>query len=298
VKALFLRHENMQAAALARQHTLPASDWLAQPRREAECPICGEKGSRGTPAEVSLFFRVRCRIPKEQAIESRFCESCEHVFFSPPPTKEQLDRYYSGGYQNWFNMQERIAFEPGFSAHLEMLADPTSDHWKTRNSVYKEGLSEFKDFKGNVIDFGGDDGTLTQKIFPSTDNISVVDAGFTGNLSDLLRQCDFFFAAHVFEHLPKPYETLKDVAKNMKANSYFWIEVPQQYNGSLRDRWTEIEKGVPSPDPLAHMHEHIHHFSERSIETLLKRANINIEKRVLFPGSIMGLLGRKMDASQ
>jgi hypothetical protein len=258
------------------------------------CPVCGTMGSEGTPSEIVLFFRVKCRIPKDQKVVSMFCEACEHAFFHPAPTKAQLNNYYERGYNDWFHIQERLAFEPGFAKFINEVENPHSKHWQMRWAVYRDGFESFPDFTGTLIDFGGNDGSLTRRLFPHASNITVVDIGYGGDLVGLLKSCDFLFAAHIFEHVSDPFDILNSLSIHLKSGCHIWLEVPQQYHGKLSDRWHKIKSGIAPIDPVALMHEHIQHFSERSLETLVTRNNFRVIKKTIFPGEIMGVLGQKI----
>lgn len=255
-----------------------------------KCPICFAPATQWARADICQFFQVRCRIPEATEITSNYCADCEHVFFYPQPTEEQLARYY-GGYHDWFYHQERQAFEPSWAANHAAYDDRASPHWALRDQVYRTAFPSAANFTGNIVDFGGGDGSLARSIFPHA-TVTPMDMDFKGDADALLATCDLLFAAHVFEHLPQPTAILSGLVARLRRGAEVWVEVPEQYSGSMRETWDGIRRGENPGSPLLFMHEHIQHFSVRSLDVLLAKTGVALDERVRLPGSIIGALGR------
>jgi len=259
---------------------------------QPKCPICGADINHRLRASIALFFRVRCRIPQEQTPEAIYCEECEHISFFPYPTDEQLSRYYDG-YMDYFFLQERIAFEPNIASLKQTWTNQTSDHWIKRWSLWNEAFPERETFTGHIVDFGSGSSSLLYRIFPNAGKVTPYNIGDRLNLPEALSKCDMLCAMQVLEHIAEPAITLIGLTKHLKEGSMVWVEVPKDYDGELLERWTEIESSITTQCSLITMHEHIQHFSSKSLSALLNRCRVEPLKCFDIPGTKMiAVLGR------
>lgn len=80
---------------------------------------------------------------------------------------------------------------------------------------------------------------------------------------------DIIWMSHVFEHIIKPEVFLKKIKKNLREDSVFFIEVPNCENESTLETSINL---VP----------HTFHFSQKSLENLVRKAGYKIIKTDFF----------------
>ena len=250
----------------------------------SDCPVCGEFIVDFRPAAVAPFFAHRTGYPFQP--QSCHCVACDHVSFVPRPTPDEITRYYALGYGDSDYWNERLAFEPNLEALPALLQDLKGPHWAKRHEVYDAIFPMASQFTGRIVDFGGGDGSLTARVFPNADR-TIVEIGQSEDPASILGRCDLLFAAHVLEHVTSPADTLRNLTAWLRMGAQVWIEVPLQYSGAkVEVAWRE----APPGDPLVTMHEHIQHFSVKSLRRLLELNNL-VERRMIFiEGSLVGVL--------
>jgi trans-aconitate methyltransferase len=116
----------------------------------------------------------------------------------------------------------------------------------------------------------------------------------------LLTRCDLLFCAHVFEHIPEPYELLSRLAAPMLPWTLLYIELPINYEGSLPSCFKAVKetlsRGEPMPwHPFVTLHEHVNHYSKKSVSTLASRAGFSPLEFYMTDLDIMGMLARKRE---
>ena len=233
--------------------------------------------SRSIPADISVFLRIRCSISPDLEGRSFLCDACDHVFFTPLLTNDQMASLYAG-YRGALYNQMRLAVEPGYAPFIPAFADPDSAHDQARRAMYDQTFPADLKSRTHVIDFGGGDGRFSRYIFPNS-KLIVVEEDFERNGGDLvgaLSSSDMFFCAHVAEHLPRPYDTFKPLIDGLVAGAAVWLEVPQEYPDTNVATFERLEAGSSEISALRIMHEHIAHFSPRSLSRLAKRLGLEV----------------------
>jgi hypothetical protein len=267
---------------------------------DAACTICETPVSRRMLATAAAFLVARTGL--EGPIYANLCEHCEHVFFTPLLRPEQLSRLYAG-YRGPAYNEERLRHEPGYAPVAAEFDDPESGYHRGRKAYYDQVLPALRDLKGLVIDFGGHDGAFARHAFPKAkvmvldenDERSAVDA------DDALIRADLVFATHVFEHVPRPLETLATLVARVRPGVLFFLEVPKEYGGAaggtLPENFARLESALRQGQPRVHaltaLHEHVAHFSLASLQRLAERAGLEVlETHAVTPGGL-SLLARK-----
>ena len=150
--------------------------------------------SRSIPADISVFLRIRCSISPDLEGRSFLCDACDHVFFTPLLTNDQMASLYAG-YRGALYNQMRLAVEPGYAPFIPAFADPDSAHDQARRAMYDQTFPADLKSRTHVIDFGGGDGRFSRYIFPNS-KLIVVEEDFERNGGDLvgaLSSSDMFF---------------------------------------------------------------------------------------------------------
>lgn len=241
----------------------------------------------------------------EPATDTRahFCDACEVVFFTPTLTDMQLKRVYSG-YRSDEYTQQRVIHEPGYAQTAPGLDDRNSEYFGMRREFYNFFLSDLKSFTGNVVDFGGGDGYFSSFVFPEA-HVQIVEHDFEsqgGNLERVLHDADFLFSAHTFEHLSRPRAVLTRLVHGLRPGTPVYLELPKGYPGSLRAQFESFEarrdRGEDLGwDELVVLHEHIIHYSGRSLDALMSKSGLTPQKFYAYPRDIFGARGVKSPPS-
>ena len=239
------------------------------------CPICTRRTDRSIPARMAPFIAARVGAGARD-VRSYLCESCEHVFFSPLLTNAELELLYRNYRGPEYNAQ-RILFEPEYAETISLREGTDADFTYKRKEYYDQFFGEIRSFKGKVADFGGGDGYFSRYALPDA-TITIVEEDFErngGDLNYLLSQSDFLMCQHVFEHMSTPSATLDLLQRPLRIGAICYIELPLQYRGKLSEAFCDLEKmalrGEDLPwDPLVTLHEHLNHFSKKSLSTMLR----------------------------
>jgi hypothetical protein len=254
------------------------------------CPLCRQPAGRTIPAAISEFLIVRCGLPQDVHAQSHLCQVCEHVFFTPFLSPENLRSLYEGYRGAEYNAQ-RISIEPGYRDIVDWFVSPDSEHDRIRNAFYDFALCEYKHLAGSVVDFGGGDGHFSRRIFPSA-VVQVVEEDFERNGGDLpavLGGAELLFCAHVFEHIPQPVELLTSLVRFLQPGKRVWLEVPLEYQGNLTAAYDAAGGGL-NGTAITLMHEHIAHFSRRSLKSLANRSGLSVEEIIVSNHGLMAAI--------
>jgi len=98
------------------------------------------------------------------------------------------------------------------------------------------------------------------------------------NVSEYVTDCDVISLINILEHINDPFVFLNMISKNMKDNAFIIIEIPRHPSLS-----SFVNLAFPS---IASRHiyppEHLHIFSEKSIEIVLEKCSMSAEVIWLF----------------
>ncbi|RKF43535.1 hypothetical protein BCY88_06015 [Paraburkholderia fungorum] len=192
------------------------------------------------------------------------------VFFERRLTDEEAARLYTN-YRGEEYTRVRLEIEPSYERYLALFDDPLStDYYMIRVSDYIELVNVYPEMAEakRILDFGGD-GTVPARAFPWS--TVTVDDLCAGNADQIGEKFDMIFASNVFEHLSDPVPVLRELTGRLRPDGLIFIDVPAPSHSNLAEGllWQERYGGE-----LYEMHEHITHFSRRSLVKLAKAAGL------------------------
>lgn len=210
------------------------------------------------------------------------CPECEHGWTWPVPTNKQLKDYYSDGYYGDIALTLN-EFESG---SLQQ-----SRSW--RRETEKVHLVERFCQSGRLLDVGCAGASFLLALDPdkwhrvgidtSSHAVTMVRSRFPeleiyrGDifLTDLDAQSfDVITFWHVFEHVADPEEVLLRVKSLLRPGGYVIVSLPNfsSYQARLFNHyWFALD--VP---------RHLHHFSPYSLERLISKSGMLLEKHLFF----------------
>ena len=259
----------------------------------ADCPLCRQPAGRQIKAQIAGWIRQRCQIPDEVQAVSHLCETCEHVFFTPFLSPSQLESLYNG-YRDEEYDRERILIEPWYQAVAAAYKNPDSEHDRIRSAFLDFALGDHKHFDGLVIDYGGGEGHFARQALPSAE-VTVVEEDYERkgfHLPSTLGRAGMLFSAQVFEHFPQPAVVLSSLVRFLKPGTTAWIEVPREYRGNLTAAYNEASQ-LDTFNVITTMHEHVAHFSRRSLKSLVLRSGLILQEIVVSDQGLLGAICHK-----
>lgn len=232
------------------------------------CLICNGP-TRGKPARIAPFLSQYCALGTLDTT-TRYCPECDLVFFERRLTDEEAARLYTN-YRGEEYTRIRLEIEPWYEKYVTFFDDPLStDYYIIRVSDYVELANVYPEIGKvrRVLDFGGD-GSVPSRAFPWA--AVIVDDLSAGNADRNGERFDMIFASNVFEHLSDPVSDLRKLASRLQPDGFIFIDVPAPAQANLSEGllWQERYGGE-----LYEMHEHITHFSRRSLVKLVEAAGL------------------------
>jgi SAM-dependent methyltransferase len=237
-----------------------------RPAAPTECPACAS-------SRVRVIDEWRL---SGSSAHAAGCMECGLLFVHPPPSQEALDAYYAreDGYLAW--KADRL---PG---ELTAWAKPddtsqTPRRTKTGTPVIFTALDRFlptsRPAEGaRVLDFGcgpgtwldsfQDHGWRTYGLEPCTDAAFVRHTRVTTVPAE--PQFQLVFLYHVLEHLPRPLDTLRELARALLPGGFCFVSVPRIDTLAIHGQ----------ADYCLHAHHHIVGFTEACLRGLLARAGL------------------------
>jgi 2-polyprenyl-3-methyl-5-hydroxy-6-metoxy-1,4-benzoquinol methylase len=223
------------------------------------CPACDG---------ADVHFVEEWRLPGKES-RAAACRDCGLLFVHPQPTSSELDAYYApdGGWRA--SRTDRHVAEAGSPQNKTEGAAasifPALDRF-FRASEPLEGARVF-DFgcgQGAWLNSFQDRGWDTYGLEPST------DVAFARHKRVLtipsVPQFDVLIVYHVLEHLPRPLDTLRDLAGSLVPGGYCLVSVP-------RIDMLAVHQQV---DYCLHPRHHIVGYTEACMRGLLARAGLEV----------------------
>ena len=241
-------------SALQQQPELESS--AARAPAPSECPACD--GNR-----VAIVEQWRLSSNRAHAVA---CSDCGLLFVHPQPGPEELRAYY--------------ALEGGWKASRSRPVVPPAQPW--RNTAVAAVLSaldgcfpvshpppharvfDFGCGPGNWLDAFGDCGWDTYGLEPSSDAAFARHKRLTAIPSE--PQFDLVLAYHVFEHLARPLDTLRELARAIVPDGYCFISVPRLDTLAIHRQL----------DYCLHPRHHIVAFTEACLRGLFARCDLQV----------------------
>ena len=245
-------------------------------QESCECPVCGTPAYRRIKANIGDFIRHELSISNDEQAWSWLCDACEQIFSTPFLDADQLGKYYQG-YLSEDYCRRRVAIEPWFASYIPHLTGADGTYDKIRFEFY-DRIIDFNHGLRAVVDFGGGDGHFARAIFGNA-KVDVLDIDGGRDDKDLLSEADCIFAAHVFEHIPKPRDLLRSLTSKIRAGCLVYIEVPLDMQGNPRSAFSvaeahELMTGEPDGSAITLLHEHLTHYSKKSLGRLLCESGV------------------------
>ncbi len=208
------------------------------------------------------------------------CRECGLIYQNPRPMFNALKNRYSKKYfnyefrnqENFFNLMklalkdlkfhEKIA--PQFKVNNRKFLDIGSATGLLLNYIRQYGWevtgveickesAEYakKNFKLNII------------------NKTVEEAGFRKESFDIVHM------SHVIEHVPSPFDTLKEINRILKKDGYLIITTPRVDSfqaGLFKETWRSYHR------------DHIYIFSKNTLKNMLIKSGFKIKKFITWGG--------------
>lgn len=193
------------------------------------------------------------------------CATCGLVTVEPPPSQEQLDRYYEDGYRQFqYSFQTPLA---GPSAR-ERNQLRTLERYASRGSLLDIGAAY-----GHFMKCAQDRGWRVTGIEPQTEARILAQSRFRLAVLDTLDKApaesfDVITMWHVIEHIPTPFEFLGSIRNRLGANGLLALTTPNIR--SLSARVTGESWGWLSPP------DHVAMYSRSTIRLLLEQAGFKV----------------------
>ncbi len=232
-----------------------------------DCLICSCL-TDSKPARIAPFLSHYCGLGTTFT-NTRYCAQCDLAFFQRRLTDNEAKRLYTN-YRGEKYTRERLNIEPSYERFIEPFNDHLSFIYTERVRDYVDFLDVFPELESpsTVLDFGGD-GSIPARVFPGS-KVSIDDLS-AGTTDSSYQKYDIVFASNVFEHISDPVPLLRNVAQKVADEGILFIDVPAPSRASLHETllWQERYGGE-----LFEMHEHINHFSRRSLRLLIEAAGL------------------------
>lgn len=251
-------------------------DWASKKRNIAErfvscqgvelshCPICQN-------SELKQFIEVYGYAYVE-------CKHCGHLFMQRPLDSTELERFYQG---NTEGSSQRLVYVDNdiFNKRVEQIALPKVNYFndiiKTRGGLWVDigcGAGELliaaKRTGWSVLGYESD---LAEVNFAREHGLEIVPGYLTADNLNGLNSAQVVSLLNILEHIGDPVALLKNIVAALPMGSFVVIEVPRHPSLSS---FTNLV----FPDLVyRHIHppEHLHLFSESSLEIMLRAAGIN-----------------------
>lgn len=234
-----------------------------------DCLICSCL-TESKPARIAPFLSHYCELGTSLT-KIRYCGQCDLAFFQRRLTDDEAKRLYTNYRGEEYN-RERLKLEPGYERFMGPFEDPLSFIYTERIRDYVDFIDVFPEIESarHILDFGGD-GSIPKRVFPGA-RIAIDDLS-AGSTETNATQYDLVFASNVFEHISDPAPVLKKLVERIEPEGMLFIDVPGHAQASLRESilWQEKHGGE-----LFEMHEHITHFSKRSLRLLVEAAGMTV----------------------
>lgn len=237
-----------------------------------KCLICNGT-TENTKAGYSDWLIHRIEYTGKIRINSLFCPNCNFVFFDNRLDDVEVEKLYRDYRAAEYN-KTRTKYEPAYVDIAKEFENLQSGYWKNRIGEYSRILDALltKNPK-KILDFGGD-GYVPGVLFPKS-SIEVDDPSI--EISSKSGKYEMIFACEVFEHLSDPVLELKKLRKRLTTNGFIFLGVPKEYQDPIKIAW---ERSKKNSDSLTYMHEHINHFSIRSLNALATKANFKLHSQI------------------
>ncbi|HLC50562.1 MAG TPA: class I SAM-dependent methyltransferase [Candidatus Nanoarchaeia archaeon] len=208
------------------------------------------------------------------------CTSCGLSFYyaDDKDVEKKCDEYYNSAYwgsvrKNW-DAQRKVIL-PIIKIIRTIKTKPLQQMWHHR-LMQKHAKS-----KGKLLDIGCGKGEFMQFFYqmgydvfgiePDRNNVNLINKKFKRKVcinsiaekAKLKDKYDMVYLCHVFEHLIRPDNFLKNIKKNLSEEGMVFIEVPNCENPRILD------------NSIKH-HPHVYNFTTKSLKNLFESCGYEI----------------------
>jgi hypothetical protein len=214
-----------------------------------KCPACDSSNVESSGVQETYFLR---NLDERVTIRFGACLDCDFVFQLNPLTPEQFERYYQDNSQlrtNQLNLVEE-------HVHHEQ-ANFVSQAIDLRNKAILEigsSTGKFLNFLKTIYaceTFFDEKNEEAIRYLTQSGHRPIADSGKEKGVSVLVLR-------HIVEHVPLPVAWLKGLQRYLATDGLLFIEVPD---------WSFLDDKTNT-----FAFEHVNHFSQFSLSTVLKRA--------------------------
>jgi len=246
-----------------------------------KCIICGSDHINVYRARLAPFLKERLKHIDTNEVSLLYCRNCDFAYYHPRLSEHDLSFLYKG-YRSDGYVAERKQFEIGYTNPVD-TPKRVSDYAR----MFRDVLDTNKIFF--MLDYGGNKGETIPPIFPNAIKC-VYEPHDVEPLPGVLQirhrqEFDFIMCCHVLEHLPYPGVAIQRILNFSHKGTVLYFEVPLDSllgttvfssfarktvagNRLLLENYNRLTGKSPD-DPRFYMHEHISHFSPKSLQYLL-----------------------------
>jgi SAM-dependent methyltransferase len=229
------------------------------------CPVCND--TKTSEYKVQSVGNLTCDITPGIKVEAiviiRYCQcqNCGLIFQNPQMSDDELVKYYSTGYYR----------KIGVNTLAKDMDSDEEIRAKVDSKIIKEKIGEVS----THLDVGCGRGSLLNEIGAKSKVGVEIDKSYVevkgmkvySELKLVPRKSfDLVTAIHLLEHIPKPLDYLKDMAKFVSKSGFLVIEVPtwESPGGPLR-------------------FAHLNHFEPEVIKKMCAQAGLSVIHEELTP---------------
>ena len=91
------------------------------------------------------------------------------------------------------------------------------------------------------------------------------------NINELDKKYDLIFSNQVLEHIPNPFQTMKDLCNKLNTNGFMYHKFPSSFNFKKK-----LSKNYKPQKDCAHPLEHINIYTKKSFLIMVKKLRLQI----------------------
>tara|TARA_B100000989_G_C19502024_1_gene454718 strand:- start:587 stop:1504 length:918 start_codon:yes stop_codon:yes gene_type:complete len=214
---------------------------------------------------------------KQLNYQINFCLNCFHIFVSNNINSNLL-------YSNEASKIRKNLFTNEFPNKKYSYNLDNKFHYKSENkriNIIKDDILDYlnksNQKKIKILDFGGDDGYLSNKIFELIENkyskrvlFDIYDPQIINNLSS--NTYDIIILSHVLEHISNLDEFFLELKKYISKKTLLLIEVPDERSLLYK---ILFRRNI-------YLDYHLNFFSISSIKYFFKKNNYKLDSKYIF----------------
>ena len=230
---------------------------MTEPIEMVECPACSTSHARAVKEWLLSGRQAR----------AFGCPDCGLLFAHPQPPQDELSAYYApdGGWQA--SRAEKSATPlrtPTKKGAARALMAALDLHFPASRPPAGSRMFDFGCGTGAWLNSFQDHGWETAGLEPSSDAAFARHRRLQSIPSE--SEFDLVLAYHVLEHLPRPLDTMKTLARAIRPGGYLFASVPRLDTIGVHRQL----------DYCLHPRHHIVGFTEACLRGLLAKADLGV----------------------